>query len=227
MASGSIISWQIEGEKVETVTDFIFLGFKVTADGEIKRCFLLEKKPMPNWDNILKSRDIILPTMVCVVKAMAFPVIMYGCESWVIKNAEHQRIDAFEQWCWRRLLTVLGLQRDQISQSKRKSTLNIYWKDCCWSWKSKILTTWWKMTPWKRPCCWEGLKTKQGGGRGWNGYLSSPIQWTWIWATLAHSEDKEAWYTTVHRVPKSQTQLNDQTTTPNTSHEFSLDRAQS
>ena len=96
MASGSIISWQIEGEKVETVTDFIFLGFKVTADGEIKRCFLLEKKPMPNLDNILKSRDIILPTMVCVVKAMAFPVIMYGCKSWVIKNAEHQRNDAFE-----------------------------------------------------------------------------------------------------------------------------------
>ena len=78
------------------MTDFIFLGFKVTADGEIKRCFLLGKKPMPNLDNILKSRHIILPTMVCVVKAMAFPVIMYGCESWVIKNAEHQRIDAFE-----------------------------------------------------------------------------------------------------------------------------------
>ena len=83
------------------------------------------------------------------------------------------------------------------------------------------------VTPWKRPCCWEGLKTKQGGGRRWNGYLSSPIQRTWIWATLAHSEDIEAWCTTVHRVPKSQTQLSDQTTPPKTCHEFSLDRAQS
>ena len=110
MASRPIISWQIDGETVETVADFIFLGSKITADGdcnhEIKRCLLLGRKVMTNLDSILKSRDITLPTKVHLVKAMVFPVVMYGCESWTIKKAEHQRIDAFELWCWRRLLRV-------------------------------------------------------------------------------------------------------------------------
>ena len=110
MASGSITSWQIDGETVETVTDFIFLGSKITVDGdfshEIKRFLLPGRKPMTNLDSILKSRDITLSTKVHLVKAMAFPVVMYGCESWTIKKAEHQRIDAFELWCWRRLLRV-------------------------------------------------------------------------------------------------------------------------
>ena len=110
MASGPITSWQIDGETMETVTDFIFLGSKITANGdcsyEIKRCLLLGRKAMINLDSILKSRDITLPTNVCVVKAMVFPVVMYGCESWTIKKAEHQRIDTFELWCWRRLLRV-------------------------------------------------------------------------------------------------------------------------
>jgi len=95
---------------METVTDFIFLGSKITADGdyshEIKRCLLLGRKAMTNLDSLLKSRDITLPTKVCLVKAMVFPVIMYACESWTIKKAEHQKIDAFELWCWRRLLRV-------------------------------------------------------------------------------------------------------------------------
>ena len=103
MASGPITSWQIEGEKVETVTDFLFLGSKITADGdcshEIKRCLLLGRKVMTNLDSIFKSRDITLPTKVCLVKAMVFPVVMYGCESWTIKKAKRQRIDAFELWC--------------------------------------------------------------------------------------------------------------------------------
>jgi len=107
MASGPITSWQIDGE---TVADFIFLGSKITADGdcshEIKRRLLLGRKVMTNLDSILKSRDIILPTKVCLVKAMVFPVVMYGCESWTIKKAECLRIDAFELWCWRRLLSV-------------------------------------------------------------------------------------------------------------------------
>ena len=111
MASGPITSWQIDGEIVETVTDFIFLGSKITADGdcshEIKRCFLLGRKAMTNLDSILKSRDITLPAKVHLVKAMVFPVVMYGCESWTIKKAEHQRIDAFELWCWRRLESPL------------------------------------------------------------------------------------------------------------------------
>ena len=110
MASGPIISWQIDGETVETVSDFIFLGSKITADGdcshEMKRHSLLGRKVMTNLDSILKSRDITLPTKVCLIKAMIFPVVMYGCESWTIKKAECQRIDAFEVWCWRRLLRV-------------------------------------------------------------------------------------------------------------------------
>ena len=110
MASGPITSWQIDGETVETVSDFIFLGSKITADGdcshEIKRHLLLGKKIMTNLDSILKSTDITLPTKICLVKAMVFAVVMYGCESWTIKKAEHRRIDAFELWCWRRLLKV-------------------------------------------------------------------------------------------------------------------------
>ena len=110
MASSLITSWEIDGETVETVADFIFLGSKITVDGdcghEIKRCLLLVRKAMGNLDSILKSRDIPLSTKVCLVKAMVFPVVMYGCESWTIKKAERQRIDAFELWCWRRLLRV-------------------------------------------------------------------------------------------------------------------------
>ena len=110
MASGPITSWQIDGETMETVTDFIWGGSKITADGdckhEIKRCLLLGRRAMTNLDSILKSRDITLPTKVHLVKAMVFPVVMYGCESWTIKKAEHRRMDAFELWCWRRLLRV-------------------------------------------------------------------------------------------------------------------------
>ena len=111
MASGPITSWQTDGETVETVTDFIFGGSKITADGdcshEIKRCLLLGRKVMTNLDSLLKSWDITLPTEVRLVKAMIFPVVMYGCESWTIKKAEHQRSDAFELWCWRRLESPL------------------------------------------------------------------------------------------------------------------------
>ena len=110
MASGPITSWQIDGETVETVSDFILVGSKITADGdcshEIKRCLLLGRKVFTNLDSIFKSRDIILPTKVRLVKAMVFPVVMYGCESWAIKKAECQRTDAFELWCWKRLLRV-------------------------------------------------------------------------------------------------------------------------
>ena len=110
MASGPITSWEIDGETVETVLDFILGGSKITADGdcshEIKRRLLLGRKAMTNLDSIFKSRDITLPTKICLVKAMVFPVVMYGCESWTIKRAECGRIDAFELWCWRRLLKV-------------------------------------------------------------------------------------------------------------------------
>ena len=110
MASGPITSWEIDGETVETVTDFTFWGSKITADGdcshEIKRHLLLERKVMTNLDSILKSRDITLPTKVCLVKAMIFSVVIYGCESWTVKKAEHQRIAAFGLWCWRRFLKM-------------------------------------------------------------------------------------------------------------------------
>ena len=110
MASGPITSWQIDGKTVETVTDFLFLGSKMSADGdcnhEIQKCILLGRKVMNNLNRILKSRDVTLSTKVCLVKAMVFPVVMYGCERWTLKKAECQRIDAFELWCWRRLLRV-------------------------------------------------------------------------------------------------------------------------
>ena len=115
MASDPITSWQIDGETVEIVADFIFGGSKITADGdcshEIKRCLLLGRKVMPNLDSILQSRDITLPTKVRLVKAIVFPVVMYGCESWTVKRAEHQRIDAFELWCWKRLLRLPWSER--------------------------------------------------------------------------------------------------------------------
>ena len=133
MASSPITSWQIDGETKETVRDFIFLGSKITADGdcsrEFKRHLLLGRKAMTNLDSILKSRDVTLLTKVRIVKAMVFPVVMYGCESWTIRKAEHQRIDAFELWCWRRLLRVPWTARRSNQSILKKSTLNIHWKD--------------------------------------------------------------------------------------------------
>ena len=120
MASGPITSWEIDGETVETVSDFILRGSKITASGdcshEVKRRLLLGRKVMTNLESLLKSKDITLPTKVCLVKAMVFPVVMYGCENWTIEKAERRRIDAFELWCWRRLLREsLGLQGDPTS----------------------------------------------------------------------------------------------------------------
>ena len=119
MASSPITSWEVDGETVETVSDFIFWGSKTTTDGdcshEIKRHLLLGRKGITNPDSIFKSRDITLPTKFRLVKAMVFPVVMYGCENWTVKKAECQRIDAFELWCWKRLLRSLGLQGDPTS----------------------------------------------------------------------------------------------------------------
>ena len=133
IASCPITSCQIDRETVETVTDFIFLCSKITADGdcshEIKRCLLLGRKVMTNLDRILKSRDITLPTKFSLVKAMVFPVVMYGCESWTIKKAEHRRIDAFESWCWRRLLRVPWTARRSNQSIERRSALGFLWKE--------------------------------------------------------------------------------------------------
>ena len=137
---------------------------------------------MTNLDGILKSRDITLPTKVCLVKAMVFPGVMYTCESWTVKKAECWRIDAFELWCWRRLLRVPWTQGNPTSPFSRKSVLGVHWKDWCWGWNSNTLATWCKeLTHLKSPWCWERLKAGEGEDRGWDGCMVSPTQWTWVW----------------------------------------------
>ena len=163
-------------KRMETVTDFIFLGSKVTADSdcshELKKHLLAPwKKSYANLESVLKNRDITLLTKVCLVKAMVFPVVIFRCESWTIKKAEHQKIDAFKLWCWRRLSwESLGQQGDQTSQFQRKLDLNIHWKDWCWSGSSNTLATWCEeLTHWRRPWCWERLKAKgEGDNCGWD-----------------------------------------------------------
>ena len=156
MASGPIISWQIDGETMETVTDFILGVSKIIADGdcshEIKRCLLLGRKAMTNLDNILKSRDITLPRKVHLVKAMVFPVVMYECECWAIKKAEWGRIDAFELWCWRRLLRVPWLVIRPVNSKENQSRIFIRRTDA--ETNSSTLATWWEeLTHLKRPWC--------------------------------------------------------------------------
>ena len=169
---------------------FLFLGSKITADSdcsnEIKRHVILGRKAMTNVDSILKSREIILLTKVHVVKAMVFPVVIYGCESWTIKKAERQRIDAFKLLCWWRLSwESLAWTTSRLHQSVLKETLNVHWKDRWWSWSSNTLATWFeKPTHWKRPWCWERLTAGgEVGNRGWDCWMASQTQWTWVWAT--------------------------------------------
>ena len=135
MASGPTTSWEIAGETLETVSDFIFLGSKITVDGdwshEIKRRLVLGRKVMTKLDSIFKSRDITLPTKIRLVKNMVFPVVMYRCESWTVKKAECQRIDAFELWCWRRLLRVPWTARRSSQSFWRRSALGFLWKEWC------------------------------------------------------------------------------------------------
>ena len=162
---------------------------KITADGdcshEIKSCLLLGRKAMTNLDRILKSRDITLSEKVRIAKAMVFPVVIYGCESWTIKKNECWRIDAFKLWFWRRLSSPLDCKQMKPSPSWRKSILNIHWKDWYWSSNSNTLATWCEeLTHWKRPWFWERLKAGgEGDDRGWDGWMASLTQWTWIWAS--------------------------------------------
>ena len=164
-----------------------FLGSKITADGdcshEIKTRLLLGRKVTTNLDSLLKSRDIALPTKVHLVKAMVFPVVMYGCESWTVKKTECWRIDTFELWCWRRLLRVSWTERKSNQSILRRSLLGVHWKDWCWNWNCNTLATWYEeLTHWKRPWYWERLRA--GGewdNRGWDGWMASLTQWTWVW----------------------------------------------
>ena len=138
---------------------------------------------MTNLDSVLKSRDITLPTKVCLVKAMVFPVVVYGCESWTIKKTEHRRIDAFELWCWRRLLRVPWTARRSNQSILKEISPGVHWKDWCWSWNSSTLnTSCEELTHWKRPWCWEGLGAGgEGDDRGWDGWMASLTWWTWVW----------------------------------------------
>ena len=121
---------------------------------------------------------------LCLVKAMVFPIVIYRCENWTIKKAEHQRTDAFELWCWRKFLRVPSTARRSYQSILKKSILNIHWKDWCWSWNSSTLATWYKeLTHLKRPWCWERLKAGEGEDRGWDGWMASLTQWTRVWAS--------------------------------------------
>ena len=182
MASGRITSWQIDGEIMETVTDFIFLDSKITADGnyshEIKRHLLLGRKTMANLDSILKSRDITLPTKVHIVKTMVFPVVMYGCESWAIKKSECQRIDAFELWCWRRLLRVPWTER-RSKQSILKEISPEYSLEGLMLKLQYLGHLMQRADSLEKLSCWERLKAGgEGNNRGQDGWMASLTEWT-------------------------------------------------
>ena len=178
-----------------------FLGSKITAAGdcshEIKRYLLLGRKAMTNVDSILKSRDITLPTKVHLVKAMVFPVVMYGCESWTIKKAEHRRIDAFELWCWRRLLRIPWTARKSNQSILKEISPECSLEGLMLKLKLQYLATWCKeLTHWKRPWCWERLNSGRGeDNRRWDGWIASPNQWTWLWAS-----SRSWWWTGKPRV---------------------------
>ena len=183
MASSPITSWQIEEEKVEAVTDIIFLGSKITADGycnhKMKRCLLLGRKAITNLDRVLKRKDITFPTKVHIVKAIVFPVVMYGCENWTIKKTEHWRIDVFELWCWRRLL--------RVPWTARRSNLSIL-KEINLEYSLEGLMLKLRLQNFGHLMCkansLERLKEwGEGGDRGWDGWMASSTQWTWVWAS--------------------------------------------
>ena len=183
VASSPITSWQTDGETMETVTDFILLGSKIIADvdfsHEIKRHLLLGRKAMTNLDSILKNRDITLPKKVHLVRAMVFPVVMYGCE-----KIEQQRIDVFELWCWRWLLRVPWTAR-RSNQSILKGISPEYsLEGLMVKLKHQQITWCAELSYWKRSWCWERLKAGgEGHNRGWDGWMASLTQWTWVWAS--------------------------------------------
>ena len=208
MASGSITSWQVDGETMETVTDFIFLGSKITADGdcshEIKRRLLLGRKAMTDLDSILKSRDITLPTKVHLVKAIVFSVVMYGCESWTIKRAEHWRTDAFELWCWRRLLRVPWTAKRSNQSILKEINPKCSLKGLMLKLKLQYFGHLRRRTDsLKRPWCWERLKAKGEGDHRqldiWMASLTMDMSLSKLHELVM---DRKAWRAAVHGVTK-------------------------
>ena len=183
LASGPITSWQIDGEKNEKVIQFIFLDSKFTADGDFS---LLWRKAATNLNSLLKSRDITLPTKICLVKAMIFPIVMYGCEGWTVKKAERWRIDAYS----------VVLEKTLESPLEYKEIQPVYLKGnqswICWSWSSNILATRCEeLIHWRRPWCWDRLNAGgEGDNGGWDGWMASPTQWTWVWVS-----SRSSWWT--------------------------------
>ena len=175
------------GKEWKQSLTLFFLGYKITADGhcshEIKRHLLLGRKVMTNLDSVLKSRDIILPRKVLLVKAMVFPVVTYGCESWTIKKAERWRIDAFELWCWRRLLRVPWTARRSNQFILKEISPGCSLERLMLKLKLNTLATWCEeLTYLKRPWCWGRLRSGgEGDDRGWDGWMASPTRWTWVW----------------------------------------------